>query len=123
MGYGRITLNKVLGENPDLSVLELSIRTVEGHSLDNGCTFEADAGVCAVEALGFDPEARASDLDDGDRERLALELEARETFCPHKRQGDRTDLAPRSPVVEPNPYKPLGSPESIDPNHPSGDPS
>ncbi len=100
MGYAKINIDSVLEANPGISVLDLAVQAAEDHARDYGCVFEVDAGPKAVAAVNLDPNGPASELSEESRELLAHELEARETFCPHKEIGVQAISATDGPECD-----------------------
>lgn len=100
MVYSRLSIESVLEEVPGISVIDLAIQSAERHSRDNGCVFEVDAGPKAVAAVNLDPNGLASELSEESLDLLAHELEARETFCPHKEIGVQAISATDGPECD-----------------------
>lgn len=87
MGAAKISMQKVLATNPDINALALASEAIADHSATNGCEFEENAAVRALNEIGIDHSARAADLTDDTLTSLGDRLEAMELNCPGKTQS------------------------------------
>lgn len=84
----KIIVTEFLAAQPHIGVLELAIAAIDDHIVKNGCEFEENAAVRAVERLGVSPTMKAADLPKERVTELGDMLEAMESNCPHK--GEKT---------------------------------
>ncbi len=80
----KLILPKLAAGQPHISVMALAKFAVDDHIRTNGCEFEPDAAVRAVERSGFDPNVAADSLTKDELNKLGDLLEDMETNCPHK---------------------------------------
>jgi hypothetical protein len=84
MGAAKISVETVLAQNPEITVMDLASEAVKDHSEREGCVFEDNAAARAVGILGLDPAIRAGDLPHDDIVQLGDTLEELEISCAHK---------------------------------------
>jgi hypothetical protein len=84
MAYTKLSVDKILQAQPEIGVLDLATEAVADHCAENGCVFEPDAPVRAINEMRLPPNTRAADLDLDALVELSELLESMETSCPHK---------------------------------------